>query len=124
MTTTPPEWDWPIHRPRIDHLHEILSADTGAVIVYGPPAVRGFDIRLTGHDHEWITAFVPRLVRGQPLMTALFAHRLPGQYRLTVRYPGWETEVTVEAGRVSQVDWRARTPAGLSIMNLARLDAP
>ena len=98
----------PINWTRIRNASELVSPDTGAVVVYATENARHDEARLDapGADHR--SLLMERQIKGRTMIAAVFARVPPGTYMLTARHAGWEEAVEVTAGRVHQVDWRGR----------------
>ena len=90
-----------------------VSKQEGALVVYGNKNLRGKHVYLyTGFlsspknaNHHSTNNIVERTVNGRAVFTAIFPSLEPGNYTVgrSFRY---YNEVTVLAGRVTEVDWR------------------
>lgn len=85
---------------------ELVTPATGALVVYVNETLQQHGARLDGDGLHQLCAFVPWMLRGTPLIAAVFPCLSPGEYRLWWHEGEREETVTIRAGRVTQADWR------------------
>jgi hypothetical protein len=87
-------------------LDRLLHAWDGAVFVYLHPDLRAQELQLEVDRYDFRTRTKDRLLRGRPFTCAIFHWIPPGAYTVRCKPAQLEAIVTVEAGVLSQVDWR------------------
>lgn len=97
-------------RPHPEAVVLDVGGDVGALVLYVPEAYRGREIELSraGDDGARThTAVLERLAGGRSVLAAVYPALGSGTWRLRGD-PGQAgpTEVTIEGGAVSEVDWR------------------
>jgi hypothetical protein len=86
-----------------------LGSGFGALIVHTDADLHGFEVEIspTGKDdrrnHKEV---LERNSGGHSDYTAVFDRLPAGEYTLWVNGMAWERHVTVEDGRITQLDWR------------------
>jgi len=91
-----------------------LGPETGALVIYCKPAMKGKAIEVRKYPvFSAQASVVERTSNGKPTFVAVFSRLLPGNYHVTA----WVTntsgnrdlvseDYTVFAGEVAEVDWR------------------
>jgi hypothetical protein len=91
----------------IDTPARLVNLHSGAVLVYLPPDLLGTDLQLENARFDYRTQVRQRQLRGRPFACAIFHWILPGTYTVRCKPAHRETDVAVQAGVLTQVDWRA-----------------
>jgi hypothetical protein len=99
------------HPDEVHTAHAVLDigGDTGALILYTNPELKGWEIDVSpkGHDNTRVhTAVLEREVNGETLFAALYMSLEAGNYTIwkTATEPGGEFSIV--GGQVSYLDWR------------------
>jgi hypothetical protein len=90
----------------IDTLDRLVRARDGTVFVYLPPDLRAQEIQLEDARYDFRTPAKDRVLRGRPFTCAVFHWIPPGAYTVRCKPAQLETVVEVQAGVLTQVDWR------------------
>jgi sirohydrochlorin cobaltochelatase len=86
-----------------------IGGDTGALIIYAQPHLRGqqIDVSLKGSDAKPIhTDVLERRLNGRPVFAAVFPALEQGDYQIWAPEPTLANAVTIRAGEVAEVNWR------------------
>jgi hypothetical protein len=94
------------YRPIINDAAELVDSQTGAIVVYVPDQFRDSICIITHLGYAHTAVFEDRFIKRRSYTCAVVAHVKPGTARLECSATKRRAEVTVEAGRVCQVDWR------------------
>jgi hypothetical protein len=94
-------------RPVINDATEIVDAERGAIVVYGCDKMKGLVCYIVHRGFVTSVIFESRSIKRRPYICAVFGHVEPGQARIMCEAAGKRAGVEVEAGKVSQVDWRS-----------------
>jgi hypothetical protein len=93
-------------RPVINDAAEITDAEHGAIVVYVSQQLRDSVCIIVHLGYVLTAVFEDRSIKRRSYTCALFAHVKPGWARLECSATRQRAEVTVEVGKVCQVDWR------------------
>lgn len=104
-------------RERDLHAHDVggdvvvldIGGDVGALVLYTRPEFNGREIEVSplGRDVQRVhTAIHGRSVGGRTIYAGVYPQLVAGEYRLWGAPPGAVERVTIEPGRVAEVDWR------------------
>jgi sirohydrochlorin cobaltochelatase len=86
-----------------------IGGDTGALIIYAQPNLRGqqIDVSRKGSDAKPIhTDVLERRLNGRAVFAAVFPALERGDYQILVPEPTLPDAVTIRGGDVAEVDWR------------------
>jgi hypothetical protein len=93
----------------MEHVVLDIGGDVGALVLYTRPELRGREIEVSplGVDAPRVhTAILERSVRGKTVFAGVYPELHAGEYRIWGSPPGAVDQVTIQAGRVAEVDWR------------------
>jgi len=94
-----------------------IGDDVGALVLYTLPHLHGREIEVSplGQDSQRVhTAVLERRANGRTLFAAVYAELREGRYRIWGDDARLPSEVTIEAGRVAEVDWAAPVAVALT----------
>jgi hypothetical protein len=91
----------------IDSLDRLLRARDGVVFVYLDPRLHALELQLEDDRYDFRTQAKDRWLRGRLFTCAIFRWIPSGTYTLRYNPARLEAVVTVRAGELTQVDWRA-----------------
>lgn len=86
-----------------------IGADTGGLVIYTGPELRGREIEISpcGEDALRVhTDVAERRVNGRTLYAAVYLPMPAGEYTIWGPDPDAPTVVTITAETVTEVDWR------------------
>jgi hypothetical protein len=86
-----------------------LGAGFGALIIHTDAEMHGVEVEISSaadderRSHKEV---LERVAGGDPAYTAVFDALPAGEYTLWVRGDAWARDVTVDDGRIAELDWR------------------
>jgi hypothetical protein len=86
-----------------------IGDDVGALVLYTPPTLhrREIEVSLLGQDTQRVhTAVLERSLDGRPIFAAVYAELKAGTYRIWGDDSALQSQVTIVAGSVAEIDWR------------------
>jgi hypothetical protein len=83
-----------------------MGPGEGVIIVYVPDELAGRELVIANRGRELSAIIGRRILKGKVFACQVFGFRKPGEYRIRCPYAKLSATVTVEAGKVTRVDWR------------------
>jgi hypothetical protein len=87
-----------------------IGDDAGALVVYTRPELKDEEVEISrnevGQPRKVHTGVVERTVNGRPVCAAVFPSLSVGEYTVWRPAPPPDAGFAIEAGKVTELDWR------------------
>jgi hypothetical protein len=101
-------------RPHPEYVVLDIGGECGALILHADPGLHRVEVEISprGRDgHRSHKEVLERTINGQPAYTAVFESLESGEYTLWIQDEPCARGVRIEAGAITEVDWRIQSVA-------------